>query len=134
MGLSHRQVFLQSSPSPLKLPEADIEQSSLENNLKRQRKVSQMMGDHHLPEDACPKRDEKKSWADAFSSTSGGICSRGWWQSWETRGCSNGTRDSPDVNLRGSSPSPRSPHTETSFASNEPAKVLVFAGDQRCLS
>lgn len=61
MGLSHRQVFLQSSPSPLKLPEADIEQSSLENNLKRQRKVSQMMGDHHLLEDACPKRDEKKA-------------------------------------------------------------------------
>lgn len=55
MGLSHQQVFLQSSPSPLKLPEADIEQSSLENNLKRQRKVSQMMGYHHLPDDVCPK-------------------------------------------------------------------------------
>lgn len=77
MGLSHRQVFLQSSPSPLKLPEAEIEQSSLENNLKRQRKFSQMMGDHHLPDDVYPKRKKKKSWADASSSTSGGNCSVG---------------------------------------------------------
>lgn len=43
------------------------------------------------------------------------------------QGCSNGTRESPDRNLRGSSPSPGSPCTKSSFASNKPTHVLVFA-------